>query len=428
MNTKLRVIGLLVVVAALGAGVAGGYWLAEHRQMAGPAAPAVARESASPAQRKPLYWYDPMAPNQRFDKPGKSPYMDMELVPKYADEGDANGNPAGVKIDSSVVQNLAIRLARVVRRPFHPALEAVANVVFNERNVAIIQARSSGFVERVYDLAPGDVVGKGAPLVDLLLPDWAAAQTEFLAMRRSGDRELAAAARERLKLLGMSAELVARIEESGQPRPVITMTTPVDGVIQTLEVRVGMSVGAGMTLAKVNGLETVWLEAAVPEAGGGQIGIGRQVAIHFAAYPGELFKGRVSAVLPENNADSRTQRVRIELPNRNGRFRPGMFAQVRMDAGEAVSVLMVPSEAVIHTGKRDVVILAREGGRFQPVEVETGREADDQTVILKGLQEGQQIVSSGQFLIDSEASLQGVLIRLGTDSNGIQKQDAGDAK
>ncbi|PKO83827.1 MAG: efflux RND transporter periplasmic adaptor subunit [Betaproteobacteria bacterium HGW-Betaproteobacteria-11] len=396
--------------------------------MAGPVASVVTQKSVPPAQRKPLYWYDPMAPGQRFDKPGKSPYMDMDLVPKYADEGDDNGNPTGVKIDSGVVQNLAIRLARVERKPFRPALEAVANVVFNERKVAVIQARSSGFVERVYDLAPGDVIGKGAPLVDLLLPDWAAAQTEFLAMRRSGDQELAAAARERLKLLGMSAELVARIEESGQPRPVITMTTPVGGVIQTLDVRAGMSVGTGMTLAKVNGLESVWLEAALPEASGGQVGIGRQVDIHFAAYPGELFKGRVSAVLPENNADSRTQRVRIDLPNRNGRFRPGMFAHVRMDVGEATSALVIPTEAVIHTGKRDVVILAREGGRFQPVEVETGREADDQTVILKGLQEGQQIVSSGQFLIDSEASLQGVLTRLGADSNGMPKQGAGDAK
>lgn len=428
MNTKKRVTGLLVVAAAIGAGAAGEYWLAERRQMDDPVASAVKRESAPPAQRKPLYWYDPMAPNQRFDKPGKSPYMDMQLVPKYADEGDDNGNATGVKIDSGLVQNLAIRLARVARKPFRPSLEAVANVVFNERKVAVIQARSSGFVERVYDLAPGDVVGKGAPLVDLLLPEWAAAQTEFLAMLHSGDKELAGAARERLKLLGMPAELVARIEESGQPRPVITMTTPVGGVIQTLEVRAGMSVGVGMTLAKINGLETVWLEAALPEAGGGQIGIGRQVAIRFAAYPGELFKGRVSAVLPENNADSRTQRVRIELPNRNGRFRPGMFAQVRMDAGEAVSVLMVPSEAVIHTGKRNVVILARDGGRFQPVEVETGREADGQTVILKGLQEDQQIVSSGQFLIDSEASLQGVLTRLGADPYGMPEQGAGSAK
>jgi Cu(I)/Ag(I) efflux system membrane fusion protein len=404
---RLTLTTLAALTTVLGAG--GGYWLARQDHGQRGAAPAAA---AKPAEPKVLYWYDPMQPAQHFDKPGKSPFMDMELVPKYADESATAGGAGGVKIDPGVTQNLAIRLAAVERGRLDQPVEAAANVLFNDREVAIVQARSAGFVERVYARAPGDVVAAGAPLADLLVPEWAGAQGEFLALLKSGDAELAAAARNRLRLLGMPDALIGRVEQGGRPQAVVTIVAPLGGVIQTLEVRAGMSIAAGMTMAKIVGLNSVWLEAAVPESQSTLIGVGKTIEARFAAFPGETFKGRVIAVLPETSAESRTLRVRAEIANRDGRFRPGMFAQVRLAAGASAAVLLVPAEAVIRTGKRNVVIVA-DGGRFQPVEVVTGGDADGRTAILKGLAEGQKVVASGQFLIDSEASLKGVLARLG---------------
>ncbi|MBS0316863.1 MAG: efflux RND transporter periplasmic adaptor subunit, partial [Proteobacteria bacterium] len=365
------------------------------------AAPVAANEApaANTAGRKVLYWYDPMMPNQHFDKPGKSPFMDMQLVPKYADEG---GGAGGVRIDPDMAQNLGIRLASVQRGTFDAPIDVVANVLFNDRDVAVVQARSGGFVQRVYARAPGDVIARGAPLADLLVPEWGGAQGEFLAVLRTGDKSLIDAARERLTLLGMPPGLIARVERTGTSHDTFTITAPIGGVIQSLDVREGMTIAAGMTLAKINGLSTVWLEAAVPESQGGLVSVGHPAEAHLAAYPGETFKGKVIAVLPQTDTASRTLKVRVELPNRDGRLKPGMFAQVRLQTGKTQPVLMIPTEAVIRTGVRNVVIVAQNGGRYAPVEVRLGQEAAGKTAILAGLSEGQKVVASGQFLIDSE--------------------------
>jgi len=184
--------------------------------------------TAGPADRKVLYWYDPMVPAQRFDKPGKSPFMDMQLVPKYADEASGGG---GVQIDPARVQNLGVRLATVRRGTLASELTAPGVIDFNQRDVAIVQARAAGFVQRVYARAPGDVIAAGAPLADLLVPEWGGAQAEYLAVRRTGDASLTQAARQRLTLLGMSPGLIAAVERSGRPQTTITITTPTGGVI-----------------------------------------------------------------------------------------------------------------------------------------------------------------------------------------------------
>ncbi len=402
---------LMVAVAAVSG--ASGYWLA-HQNSGGQTMHSETAGQAAQAERKALYWYDPMMPNQRFDKPGKSPFMDMQLVPKYADE-QAGG--AGVKIDAGIVQNLGMRTAKVERGSLSAIVNAVASVQLNDRQIAIVQSRSSGFVERVYARAPGDVVARGAPLVDLLIPEWAGAQAEFLAMLKTNDTALTQAARERLQLLGMSSDLIGRVEKSGRPQTVVTITAPIAGLIQELDIRSGMTVTAGATLARINGLDTVWLEAAVPEAQAGQVNVGAKLEARFSAYPGENFTGKILAVLPETNADSRTLRVRVELPNRDGRLKPGMYAGISLGAGKATSGLLVPSEAVIRTGTRNVLLVTTGDGRYQPVDVRLGREADGKSIVLDGVAEGQQVVTSGQFLIDSEASLKGVLARLNTSSS-----------
>ncbi|MDQ7812620.1 efflux RND transporter periplasmic adaptor subunit [Brevundimonas sp.] len=358
--------------------------------------------------REVLYWYDPMVPDQRFDRPGKSPYMDMDLVPRYADEASDTG--AGVRIDPALIQSLGARFATVRSGTLEGDVAATAVVDFNARDVAIVQARAAGFVERVYDRAPGDVIRAGAPLADLLVPGWGGAQLEYLALRRTGDAALTAAARQRLILLGMPESLVAAVERSGRPRTTVTVSSPIGGAIRTLGVRAGMSVPAGMTLAEINGLSTVWLNAAIPEAMAGRLRVGRTVEVTLAAFPGERMTGRLIALLPEVAGDSRTVTARIEMANRGARLRPGMYGQI-VFGGESGTALLVPSEAVIRTGRRTLVMLALEGGRYQPAEVRVGREAGGQTQILAGLNEGERVVASGQFLLDSEASLSGVEAR-----------------
>ena len=411
MSMNQRTTFALATVAVLFAGIGGGagYWAAAYHPAASAMKPASASAAGSADGRKVLYWYDPMVPNQRFDKPGKSPFMDMQLVAKYADEG---GDAASVQIDPSVAQNLGLRLAKVERGRLPTSVVAVGTVQWNERQVAVVQTRSAGFVERVYARAPGDVIGRGAPLADLLVPEWVGAQTEFLALRRTGDDTLVQAGRERLKLLGMPADLIAQVESSGQPRPVVTITAPIGGVIQTLDVRAGMSLAAGMPLARINGLDPVWLEAAVPEAQAGHVAVGNTVSTALAAFPGLKLAGKVIAVLPDANTESRTLRVRVELPNLDGRLKAGMFAQISLSSNQDTRALLVPSEAVIRTGTRSMVLLALDGGRFQPAEITLGQETDGKVAVLDGLSEGQNVVASGQFLIDSEASLKGVLARL----------------
>jgi Cu(I)/Ag(I) efflux system membrane fusion protein len=348
-------------------------------------------QTADPG-RKALYWYDPMVPSQHFDKPGKSPFMDMQLVAKYADEG--GGDAPGVRIDPATSQTLGLRTVAARRGELASSLTATGTIDFNQRDVAIVQARAGGFVSRVYARAPGDIIGAGAPLADLLVPEWAGAQAEFLAVRRSGNAALIQAARQRLALLGMPSGTIASVERTGRPHNVVTISTPTGGVIKTLDVRAGMTMTAGQTLAEVNGLGTVWLNAAVPEAIAGPLRPGQTVQATLAAFPGETLSGRVSAILPQTQADSRTLTVRIELPNRGGRLRPGMFATVSF-GGSAQPALLVPSEALIRTGKRTLVMLALDKGRYRPAEVQTGRESGGDTEILAGLGEGEKIVASG---------------------------------
>lgn len=399
-NKRLGVaMGALLLV---GVGVGAGIVVAPRLDGAG-------GETAEGAgEREILYWYDPMVPNERYPGPGKSS-MNMDTIPKYADEGGSSATP-GVRIDPALAQNLGVRYATARRGDLEGDLSATAIIGYNERDIAVVQSRADGFVQRVYNRAPGDVVAAGAPLVDLLIPSWGGAQTEYLAVRRTGNTPLIQAARQRLVLLGMSEGVIASVERSGRARNTITISTPIGGVIKTLSVRAGMSVAQGMTLAEINGLSTVWVNAAIPEALANQLRAGQSVEVALAAFPGERFTGRLTALLPELVGDSRTITARIEMANRGGRLRPGMFGRITFGGG-STSALLVPTEAVIRTGERDIVMLALPEGRYQPAEVRIGREAGGQTEILAGLREGERIVASGQFLVDSEASLSGVTAR-----------------
>lgn len=406
---RIAIIATAAAIGALAIG-AGGYWLGASRD-----APAASEDG-----RRVLYWYDPMVPDQHFDQPGRSPFMDMELVPRYADEGPAE---AGVRIDPNVVQNLGVRLAVVESAPVSRTVTAAGFIVFSERAVAVVQARAAGFVERAYGRAVGDVVSAGAPIVDIRVPEWTAAQAEYLALRGAGG-DLAIAARRRLEMLGMPASLIERVERDGAPRPVVTVTAPVAGAITALDIRNGMTIVQGAPLATINGVSPVWLAVSLAQADASIARTGGRVTARVPAYPGESFAGRIESILPAADAATRTIQVRIALPNPQGRLRPGMTADVELAEGDARPALLVPAEAVIRTGRRTVVIVALDGGRFAPTEIEIGRRSGDRIEVRSGLSEGQRVVASGQFLIDSEASLTGALASLEASSAPQAAADA----
>ena len=379
------------------------------------------------AERKVLYWYDPMAPQQKFDKPGKSPFMDMQLVPKYADEAADAGT---VSISPQMVQNLGVRTTEARSGALEQRFEAVGSVAYNERGVVQLQARAGGFVEKLHARAPLDPVARGAPLVEILYPEWAGAQEEFLLLKKSESPELQAlaeAARRRLALLGMSEHEIAAVEREGKVRARVTLTAPISGVVAELGVREGMTVTSGSALFKIVDLSTVWVNAEVPETQAAWLRPGSPVQARVAAYPDTVFEGKVGAILPEVSSATRTVRSRIELANPGARLKPGMFVTLAFRRQQGADAVLVPSEAVIRTGTRDLVIVALGEGRFRATQVEVGMESGGDSEIRKGLAAGDRIVLSGQFLIDSEASLAGTLARLEGSHKGAGKVVSVDA-
>jgi membrane fusion protein, copper/silver efflux system len=366
-----------------------------------------------------LYYHDPMVPGNKFDKPAKSPFMDMMLVPVYA---DSEGDGSKVTVSSRIQQNLGVRTAAVAEGTLSPQVAAVGSIAFNERDQVIVQARSTGYVERLHVRATLDPVAKGQLLAELYVPDWIAAQEEFLSVRRMQGTDLALlvdAARQRMRQVGMSDAQIALVERSGRTQPRTALVAPIGGVVTELMAREGMTVMAGATLFRINALTTVWANAEVPESQSALLRPGAKVEARSPAVPGAVFAGKVQAILPEVNPTTRTLKARVELANPKGVLVPGIFVQMQFMDMRAEKALLVPTEAIIQTGKRSVVMLAEENGRFRPVDVEIGIESGGQTEIRRGLQAGQRVVVSSQFLIDSEASLKGIEARLNVEPTPI---------
>ncbi len=424
---RSTIAGALVAAGLIAAGGYGMYsWgMGQGMKMSAQSPTVTAAKSANMAggsadgDKKVLYWHDPMVPAQKFDKPGKSPFMDMQLVPVYAaDGGDGGdgGNDSGVTISPSVQQNLGLRTVEVTSGSLDVAMTAVGSVAYNDRDVAVVQARSNGFVEKLHVRAVLDPVKKGQPLAQLYVPEWVAAEEEYLSVARManipGLEALRDGARQRMRLVGMNDDQIRSVAASGKVLPRVTLTAPIGGIVSELSVREGMTVMAGAPLFRINGTSAVWVNAEIPENSSGRVRPGTVVEARTPSLEGTVFKGKVSALLPEVNATTRTLKARIELANPRNELAPGMFAMVSFMPSGRKDVLLIPSEAVIQTGTRSVVMVATGKGRFMPVDVEIGSEGGGKTEIRKGLEVGQQVVASGQFLIDSEASLRGTTTRM----------------
>jgi membrane fusion protein, copper/silver efflux system len=396
---------LVALLAAASLALAAGGFYAGRRAGPANASPVVAGPSSIQGDKKILYWHDPMVPGPRFDKPGKSPFMDMQLVPVYAESGSGDG---GVKIDAGVQQNLGIRTATTRRIEVSASFDAVGAVQFDERLSVAVQTRVAGYLERLFVRAPMERVRQGQALATVFAPEWLGPQNEWLALQRAGaSLDLIAAARERLRAMSIPDALVRQSAQRGSAQARFTLSAPASGVVAELGVREGAAVAPGTTLFRIAGLNRVWAVAEVPEAQALRLTRGQKVRAVLQADSSQAFEGELKEILPQVNTSTRTLQARFEVANPTGRLVPGLSLRLQV-AGPSASRLVVPTEAVIRTGKRAVVLVRKAEGSFEPRDVEIGPEVGDDIEVTRGLSENEQVVASGQFLIDSEARLRSV--------------------
>lgn len=372
--------------------------------------PSVEKNTA-PAERKVLFWYDPMKPDTKFDKPGKSPFMDMDLVPKYADEENGQ-HSQGVRIDPVMVQNLGLKTAKVTQGSLQFSQQIPANIAFNDYQFVIVQSRSTGFVEKVYPLTVGDNIRKGTPLIDLTIPEWVEAQSEYLLLSATaGSSEQVKGILERLRLAGMPEEDIQRLRRTRTIQTRFTIKAPIDGVITGFDLRSGMNITRDNVVAKIQGMDPVWVTAAVPESIAGLLKDTSQFSLSVPAYPGRTFAIEKWLILPGVDSATRTLQVRLQVANPDERLKPGMNASVWFNT-QSPAMLLIPSQAVIDTGKEQRIITVDEQGRFVPKAIQVLQHGGTQTGVSGELKEGESVVVNGLFLIDSEANISGALERM----------------
>ncbi|MEQ9912557.1 efflux RND transporter periplasmic adaptor subunit [Pectobacterium polaris] len=362
--------------------------------------------SAAEPERTVLYWYDPMVPDKRFDKPGKSPFMDMELVPRYADEAQDDG---GITVSARQQQNLGVRTARAEMRELADRSTSYGTVTLNERGLHTLVAPSGGIVEKLTVSALQQQVKKGETLATLWNPTWAAAQREYLAVRQLDDDMLTQSARQRLALLFMPEAIIRQVERSGKPQDRIAITAPENGYVNKLEVRQGMQLSPAQPLFELASLNPVWVDVDYPEAQAAQLTIGSNISAASSAWPGKTFHGKVSELLPVLDSTTRTLKARVVLDNPQQQLKPGMYLTVQLSHSQAQPRLAIPQEALLISGSKNRVFLSDGSGHFTPRNVTAGASLGDWVEILDGLNAGDSVVTSGQFLIDSEASLRSAL-------------------
>lgn len=330
-----------------------------------------------------------------------------------------------MQISARQQQNLGVRTADVARRTLAQKLSAFGTVAIDERSVETVPALASGLIEKLYVNASQQFVKKNEALAELWIPQWAAAQQEYLAVRQLGDSGLTAAARGRLQLQFMPDAIIRSVERSGKPQTRITVRAPHDGYVSKLDVRTGAQVTATQPLFELASLDPVWIVIDYPQSQASLLRVGSQVTATTSSWPGTTFQGTVSELLPDLEATTRTLKARVVLNNPQHQLKPGMYLNVELaEAQQGREVLTIPEEALIATGTSNRVLIADGEGHFRPVEVTAGRTQDGLVEVTSGLEEGQKVVNSGQFLIDSEASLRSALPQMAGQNEEIQSYSA----
>ena len=374
---------------------------------------------AEDGEREILYWVAPMDPNFRRDKPGKSP-MGMDLVPVYAD-GDS-GDGSSITIAPEVVQNLGVRTAVAERTRLWRGIDTVGYVDYDESKVSHIHLRTEGWIENLVVQSEGERVTKGQRLFDLYAPELVNAQEEFVQALKVANKGLIRASRSRLVALGIPASQIDRLEKSRKPSQTIPVYAPQDGVVASLSVREGMYIRPANNIMSLADLSSVWLLAEIFERQADWVETGQSAEVRLAFLPGRNWEGTVEYIYPSLDPKTRTLKARLRFPNPDETLKPNMYANVKIYGGPRHDVVAIPIEALIRTGREERVIIDRGEGRFESRTVAAGIESGEWVEILEGVEPGENIVVSGQFLIDSEASLKASLQRM-SDSAASEDGD-----
>ncbi|MFK5915035.1 MAG: efflux RND transporter periplasmic adaptor subunit [Woeseiaceae bacterium] len=363
--------------------------------------------NAEEKEKKILYWVAPMDATYRRDEAGKSP-MGMDLVPVYDDGGDGST----VKISPAVENNMGVRTAVVKKDKLWRRIDTVGYVGFDENKISHLHLRTKGWIEKLYVKSEGERVKKGQLLFEVYAPELVNAQEEYLQAVRSNNRGLTAASRERLIALGISASQINKLNKSRRVSQYVKIYAKQDGIIAKLSIREGMFVTPSKLVMSLADLSSVWLLAEVFESQTNWVRVGQSAEVTLSYLPGREWQGKVEYIYPSLDPKTRTLKVRLRFDNKDESLKPNMFAKVAIYGGAKREVLIIPREALIRTGNDQRVIISIGEGRFQAREVKAGIESGEFIEIIQGLNEGDKVVTSGQFLIDSEASLKASIARM----------------
>lgn len=404
------------------------------------------------ADREILYWQAPMNPTEIYDKPGKSA-MGMDLIPVYADEAGA-GSGGLVSIDPAVVQNMGVRTAPVQQMDFTREIRTVGKVEYNEESLHTVTTKISGWIEDLHVAFTGESVKKGDPLLDIYSPELVATQQEYLLALRNRDRALnstsEAAIRDAEKLLNSTRERleywdipkseIDRLERTGEVKKTVLLDSPASGIVVKKTAVEGAFVKSGMDLYEIGDLSTVWVHASVYDNEVPWITNGQKAEMEMSYQPGRTYHGRVSYIYPYLREKARDVHVRLIFSNPDLALKPGMYVNVTLQGKVIPNTLAIPSEAVIRSGERSLVFVVRGPGKFEPREIQIGEEGgpgNNYVRVISGLLGNEEVVTSAQFMLDSESRLQEAIQKMlderkrgstpGVDSAGGMKMDPGDA-
>ena len=375
-------------------------------------------------ERKILYWYDPMHPAYKSDKPGIAPDCGMTLVPKYADDQNGMANmPSGtVTISAEKQQLIGVRTMKVERRALTRTVRTTAQLAADETKIAHVHVKVTGFIDKVFVDYVGHLVKKGEPLFTIYSPDLVATQEEYLISKRGekylgntpytevsdGANSLLKASRDRLKLWDITDEQIRKLDETGEVSKTITFYSPITGFVTDRKAFPQVAITPDTELYTVSDLSTIWANADIYEYEAPYVHVGQRATMQLGYYPGRTWTGTISHIHPMVDPQTRTIKVRIEFPNPNFELKPDMFADVQLNINYGDN-LVVPKEAVLDSGTEQIVFVAHDGGRFEPRRITTGPQMDGQVVVLSGLKPGETIVTSGNFLIDSESRMKSAM-------------------
>ncbi|PHQ79882.1 MAG: efflux transporter periplasmic adaptor subunit [Coxiella sp. (in: Bacteria)] len=367
---------------------------------------------------KPLYWVAPMNPKYRRNKPGKSP-MGMDLVPVYTQ----SMQEGTIRIASAVENNLGVRTAIVKKQNVPIQIRTVGYVQPNERSLQTISVYTKGWIKNLKVSAAGDPVTKGQLLFKIYSPSLVSAQEEYLLALKNNNSLITKAGRQKLVTLGMTKKDIKVLMVTRQVKQNIPVYAPQSGYVTKLKVREGTYVMPGTPILSIANLATVWVIAEVYERQSNLLKIGQSAQARFSSLPGNAVVGKVAYIYPELNIKTRTVRVRLIFTNFEKKLKPGMYANVTINAGAGKTVIAIPKEALIQLGDSNRVVLSLGNGKFKPVTVKIGRQNQDWVQISQGLKPGDRVVTSAQFLLDSESSLKSGLSRMSSEESTNSSDD-----